>query len=83
MASSIAWCSVYGFDPTPAADAIRLVGSTETPRHRREVDHYSVITDGLARDVVAPATNGDRQVVLAGEAERRAHVIKGQPTPLR
>ena len=42
--------------------------------HRRQVDHEAVVVDAQARDAVAAAADGDREVALAGEPERGGHV---------
>ena len=42
--------------------------------HRREVDHDPVVARREARDAVAAAAYGDREVVAARETDRRDHV---------
>ena len=51
-----------------------LDGIDRDGAHRREVDHDSVVAHRGAGHVVAPASYGDLQVAVAGEAHRRGHV---------
>jgi len=44
--------------------------------HAGQVDDDPVVADRLARDVVAPAADGDRQIVGQSELERRHHVVR-------
>jgi hypothetical protein len=37
--------------------------------HSREIDHESTIADGLARNAVASASNGNQEAMLASEAD--------------
>jgi len=45
------------------------------PGEIREVDHETVVDDGAAGDVVAAAADGDPEVRLAGEPDRRGDVV--------
>jgi len=61
--------------PGPAA------GGVDPHRpHGREVDDYPVVADRRAGDVVAPAPNGDLQVVVSRESRRPGHV-RGPAAP--
>jgi hypothetical protein len=42
--------------------------------HQREIDHQTTLDDGLARDVVAAAADGDLDPFLAGEFDCRHDV---------
>jgi hypothetical protein len=42
--------------------------------HRRQVDHDPAVAHRRAGDVVATATNGDLEIVVAGEAHRCGHI---------
>ena len=54
-----------------ALDAGRALDRIDRDRaHRREVDHDSVVADRGAGHVVAPASYGDLEVAVAGEAHR-------------
>ena len=46
--------------------------------HRPEVDHDAVVDGREPGDAVAAAAHGDRQVVAAGEADRRDHVRRAR-----
>jgi hypothetical protein len=43
--------------------------------HQRQVDHQPAVDDGVAGHGVAAAPDRDRQVVVAGEADRPDHVV--------
>ena len=51
-----------------------LDGINQDGAHRREVDHDPVVADRGAGHVVAPASYGDVEVAVAGEAHRCGHV---------
>ena len=51
-----------------------LDGIDRDGAHRREVDHDAVVAHRGAGHVVAPASYGDLEVTVAGEAHRRGHV---------
>ena len=46
-----------------------------TARMRRQVDHEAVVDHGGARDVVPAAADGERQLVLGGEADSGRDVV--------
>ena len=58
----------------PWTRAVRSTGSTDDGAHRREVDHDPVVAHRGAGHVVAPASYGDLEVAVAGEAHRCGHV---------
>jgi hypothetical protein len=51
-----------------------LDGIDRDAAHRREVDHDSVVADRGTGHVVAPASYGDLEATVAGEAHRSGHV---------
>src|SRR5262245_41309578 len=55
--------------PGPAVGGI----ASHAP-HRRKVDNDPVVANGGARHIVASASYGDLQIVIASEAHRRDHV---------
>src|SRR4249919_1373643 len=58
-----------------ALDAGRAIDGIDSDgAHRREVDHDSVVAHRGASHVVAPASYGDLEVAVTGEAHRCGHV---------
>ena len=69
-------CLVVDVSPQGTAlhDSRALDGINRDGAHRREVDHDSVVAHRGAGHVVAPASYGDLEVAVAGEAHRRDHI---------
>src|SRR5205814_5514975 len=42
--------------------------------HRRQVDHHAVVADGIPRYAMAAALDGDHEIVVTCEVDRRDHV---------
>ena len=73
---TVGLCLVVDVAPQCAAlDVGRALGGIDRDgAHRREVDHDPVVADRGAGHVVAPASYGDLEAMVAGEAHRSGHV---------
>ena len=69
-------CLVVDISPQGTAldESRALDGIDRDGAHRRQVDHDAVVAHGGAGHVVAPASYGDLEVAVAGEADRCGHV---------
>ena len=58
----------------PWTKAMPSTGSTETARHRRQVDDDPAVAHRGAGHIVTSAANGDLEIAVAGEAHRCGHI---------